>query len=216
MNGADPLQFKPSFAWARNGELAVEPLPVNSYDDFLRTIENPADILTAERYLPDAPALPAPLRAKFPYTLSLAYFVKNKILDKLRNYPDWYDTEDGPWRETIALNTAIVGEFAQECRRRERRCVVLVVPDVASIRLVQKEGRSELEQFLQPIEQYLEVWRTVEFFARQTERFGVCHYFGEQRDCRGHFNRDGYALLAGFVAEQIGTMKPGLLLTEYP
>jgi hypothetical protein len=191
MNGGDPLLFKPAFARTSNGELAVEPIPVNSYDDFLRTIENPADVLTAERYLPDAPALPAPLRAKFPYTLSLAYFVKKQILDELRleslsssaqlrnwNYPSWYDTEDGPWPVTIALNTAIVGEFAQECRRRERRCVVLVVPDIASIRLVQKEGRSELEQFLQPIEQYLKVWRTVEFFARQTERLGVCYYSG--------------------------------------
>jgi lysophospholipase L1-like esterase len=216
MNGANPLAFKPSFAWTRGGELVVEPIPVNSYDDFLRTIENPANALAAERYLPDAPALPAPLRPKFPYTLSLAYFMKNQILDELRKYPDWYDTEDGPWPETIALNTAIVGEFAQKCRRREQRCVVLVVPDVASIRLVQKEGRSELEQFLQPIEQYLEVWRTVEFFARQTERLGVCYYFGEHRDCWGHFNPDGYALLAGFVAEQIGTVTPELLVTEYP
>jgi hypothetical protein len=229
MNGADPLSFKPSFAWTSNGELAVEPIPVNSYDDFLRTIENPADVLTAEHYLPDAPALPAPLRAKFPYTLSLAYFVKKHILDELRleslsssvqlrdwDYPPWYDTEDGPWPVTIALNTGIVGEFAQECRRRERRCVVLVVPDVRSIRLVQKEGRNELEQFLQPIEQYLEVWSTVEFFARQTERLGVCYYFGEHRDCWGHFNPDGYALLAGFVAEQIGTVTPELLVTEYP
>jgi hypothetical protein len=229
MNGGNPLSFKPSFAWTSNSELTAKPIPVNSYDDFLRTIENPADVLTAERYLPDAPALPAQLRAKFPYTLSLAYFVENQILDELRlkslsssvrlrdwNYPHWYDTKDGPWPETIALNTAIVGEFAEECRRRERRCVVLVVPDIASIRLAQKEGRSELEQFLQPIEQYLEVWRTVEFFARQTERLGVCYYFGKQRDCRGHFNPDGYALLAGFVAEQIGTMRPELLVTEYP
>jgi hypothetical protein len=229
MNGGNPLSFKPSFAWTSNSKLTAEPIPVNSYDDFLRTIENPADVLRVERYLPDAPALPAQLRAKFPYTLSLASFVENQILDELRlkslassvrlrdwNYPHWYDTEDGPWPETIALNTAIVGEFAQECRRRERRCVVLVVPDVGSIRLVQQEGRSELEQFLRPIEQYLEVWRTVEFFARQTERLGVCYYVGEQRDCRGHFNRDGYALLAGFVAEQIGTVTPELLVTEYP
>jgi hypothetical protein len=229
MNSGNPLLFKPSFVLASDGQLAVQPIPVNSYEDFLRTIDNPAAVLTAEGYLPDAPALPAPTRATFPYTLSLASFVKNQLIDELRlenvsystelrywNYPAWYDTEDGPWPDTIALNTAIVEEFARECQRRQRRCVVLVVPDVASIRLVREEGRNELEQFLQPIEQYLEVWRTVEFFAQQTAGQGVCHYFGERRDCKGHLNPDGYALLAAFVAEQIRTTKPRLLLSEHP
>jgi hypothetical protein len=220
INSGNALSFKPSFALGKDNELILHRIPVNSYQDFLRTIDDPAEVLKTERYLPNAPALPAPSRAEFPYILSLVSFVKKQIIDELNldnvrgstrlrdwNYPHWYDTEAGPWPETIALNTAIVGEFAQECKKRERRCVVLGIPDVASIRLAQEQGSSKVDQFLDPIEGYVEVWRAVEFFARETEREGVCYYFGEQRDCEGHLNRDGYALLAAFVAQQIETRK---------
>jgi hypothetical protein len=151
----------------------------------------------------------------------LALFGKQKVIDELRwknllhstrrsdwNYPHWYDTKDGPWPETVALNTAIMRQFAQHCRQRNRRCVVLVIPGVEAIRSAQEGRPTGMAQFLNPVAPHVEVWKTANFFAGRTAEKGVCSYFGDHRDCTGHFHKDGYALLANFAYEQVQAMQP--------
>ena len=47
------------------------------------------------------------------------------------------------------------------------------------------------------------MWDATQFLAVHTKTKGECKYIGVHRDCRGHYNEEGYSLLAQFVAEKM-------------
>ena len=61
------LSFKPRFLLQENGDLRLEPLPFDSYDTAQRLIRRPADVLTADAYLPGGPSLKSKVEASFPF-----------------------------------------------------------------------------------------------------------------------------------------------------
>ena len=215
LTGAHMFTFKPSFSIPEDDILQLHTIPVNSYETLMQTFESPESVLPTEYYLPGCRSLRCQVRPSLPYSWSLIMLAKRIVqeIDVNRvslatpmrewNYPAWYDTKYGAFQEKIDLNTAIIRYFLQTCNEKLRRCIVLVIPDTDSLRFFQENGVSQLGQVLTPVREYAETWDATGFFTQNTKNKGLCYYVGMNRDCRGHYNKEGYALLADFVAQKI-------------
>lgn len=214
-NKGNKFGFKPVFTLAGDGKLRLLPIAVNSYEDYLQTVEAPGKVLKASMYLPDGPSWPSSARVHFPFSWTLLRLVA-KIFREVDwqkvsfsnhwrqwNYPSWYDDSNGPDIRKIDLNLRLIEYFGGVCRKRNRRCAVLAIPGVDSIREHQVDGASLMGRMVSTYRQHGDVWDATGYFAENTRDEGLCYYIGRNRDCRGHFNKEGYGLLAQFVANKV-------------
>jgi hypothetical protein len=119
------------------------------------------------------------------------------------NYPQWFDSREGPRPDKVELAARLTRRFSESCEARGRRCVLLVIPDAEEIKAHRANSTRPVDQVLRPMARHIEIWDSTGYFAEHSREHGVCHFFGPDRDCQGHYNADGYALLARFVAEEI-------------
>lgn len=206
--------FKPVFA-DRSGRAERVALPDLTYDDFQRLAQDPSLYLKEEYYLPGERG---GVYAEFPYSVALFRLV-GKIFDEIRfdqigKYPKsprhwirgrWYEADGKPNPHALARNELVVRQFIEECGRRKSRCIVLIIPDWESLETYVVEGVSEpLGWITRPFEDEIEVWDATSYIGSMIDdRLGVCHYVGVRRDCNGHFNAEGYQLLADFVLQKL-------------
>lgn len=207
--------FKPAFTLAGEDKLQLLPIVVNSLDDFLKTAEAPGKMLKAEMNLLDGPSLRSKTRLHFPYSRTLLRLVLKvfgeinwqKITSSTRmrewNFPNWYDNSDGPNVRKTDLNLRLIEYFGDVCGKRKRRCAILAIPDVDSIRSYQVDGTSLMGRIVNTFRQHGDVWDATSYLAENTRDKGLCYYIGQNRDCVGHYNKEGYKLLAQFVADKV-------------
>jgi hypothetical protein len=207
--------FKPRFRIAGKDELWLEPIPIDSDETFRRAIERPADVLMAEAYRPDGPSMHSKVFASFPYSLTLVRLAR-RVFTQLDFqqvspsrrvnewvYPSWFDSHDGPAPDKVRLNALLMRRFGNTCEVRRQRCVVLLIPSADEIERRLANRPDPVEQIVRPMAQEIEVWDSTGYFAEHSKDRGVCYYIGLDRDCRGHYNADGYALVASFVADKV-------------
>jgi hypothetical protein len=187
------LSFKPRFRVDEQDELLLEPIRVNSYETMRRLIAKPADVLTAERYLPDGPSMHSKVWASFPYSWTLLRFAR-RVLGEIDprhvsvsrsidewNYPDWFDSHDGPSPAKVELNVRLMRRFSRSCEARGQRCVVLVTPDADEIESHRVNQPNAVERVLRPMAREIEIWDPTGYFAEHSREHGSCHYFGAGR-----------------------------------
>lgn len=209
------LSVKPRFVLESDGSLSLHPLPVHSVGEIRRLFDDPAAVLDAEDLLPDAPARQATRRIGFPYSMSLVRVLGDLVgaLDSERisrsrpkqawGLPYWFDGPDGPSAATLALNTAILRHFADSPTCRARKCVVLMLPDVDALFTWREHKRDTMELIAAPLRPFVTVWNPTQYMAQAMAERSICFHVGRRRDCRGHYNVDGYALLARYVTERL-------------
>ncbi len=209
------LGLKPRFVVAPDGSVSVRPLVAGSAGEIPRLFDEPAAVLDAEDLLPDAPARQATRRVGFPYSLSLVRVLADIVgaLDPQRisrarpkqawSLPYWFDGADGPSAATLALNTAVIRHFAESPTCRARKCVVLMLPDVDALFSWRDHGRDTMDLIAAPLRPFVTVWNPTEYMVRAMSDRSICFHVGRRRDCRGHYNVDGYALLARYVTERL-------------
>jgi hypothetical protein len=218
-SGYDSKFFlKPRFLLDAHDELRLEPIPaVDSYDTMLSLVQRPASVLTADDYLPDGRSFLSKITVSFPFSWTVARLTR-KILSSLDParvslsrsvkrwfYPWWFDSKDGPWPAKVELNARLMRRFAESCHSRGLHCVVLVIPHAYEIESRQMNRRDPVEDVLRPIADEIEMWNPTGYFAEQTTERGGCRYF--VRGCVGHYNVDGNALMARYVADRIAVSR---------
>ena len=208
--------FKPVFS-ERGGEVEVVGLPDLSYEDYQRLVEDPSRYLKEEYYLPGERG---GVVVEFPYTIALARLIWKIFdelnLDRMIRYPTiprqwirgrWYDSDGNPNSHAVRRNDLIVGKFIEECGEREKRCVVLIIPDWESLYSNLAEGIAEpLDWIYRPFEDAIEVWDATSYIASRAGD-DICKYIGVREDCQGHYNARGYALLADYVQQKLAEME---------
>lgn len=213
-----PFGFKPIFS-ERGGRAELVGLPDLTYEDYQRLAEDPSQYLKDESYLPGERG---GIIVEFPYTLALvrlAWRIFDEIdFDRLAKYPaiprqwirgPWYASEGKPNSHAVRRTDLIVRKFVAECSERERRCVVLIIPDWESLYGNLAEGIPEpLDWIYRPFEDVVEVWDATSYIATRTgDASDVCKYIGVRRDCHGHYNAEGYRLLADYVEEKLAGLR---------
>lgn len=209
------LALKPRFVLEPDGRLIFHPLPVSSIAELRHLFDDPAAVLDAEDLLPDAPARQATRQIGFPYSLSLARVLADIVgsldIQRIRrgrpshtwSRPYWFDSPDGPSAATLALNTVILRKFADSPHCLSRRCVVLMLPDVDALFSWRDHRQNTMELIAAPLRPFITVWNPTEYMVQAMSERSLCFYVGRRRSCRGHYNVDGYALVARYVTERL-------------
>ena len=120
----NPLAFKLAF-YVDGETMKLAPLFDGDHDAFLEVTADPAMHLPAETYLPGAPSFRAPVKADFPYALTIASLAL-KLIEGFRvydgdvrsnyyNHLSYYDTADGPSDEKKQVARYIISRFAEKC-----------------------------------------------------------------------------------------------------
>ncbi len=209
-----PLGFKPVFT-ERDGQPELVELPKLDFAEYQQLTRDPSLYLHAEHYLPQARG---PVVMEFPYTVailrltwkvvdsfSVAQIMDNPTDPRQWNWDPWYEQNGSPDGRAISLNALAVRQFHTECEQRQMRCVVLIIPDPASLDRYTVDGAMSLEWIYEPFQDTIEVWDATAYMASNASN-GTCAYIGVLNDCVGHYNAAGYALLADYVHQRLATL----------
>lgn len=213
LSGNEPLSFKPRYK-VKDNRVEFVPLPVNTYQEFMRIAETP-ELLLDEHFLPGRQGPASQITTGFPYTFSIAKLAvklfaeidvgKISIQTPIQdwNFPPIYDGPGGPSNEKIFLNKKIIERFQEICEERNKRCFVVLIPYKDTLRTIQ--GRRLSKEIALDFGEHAETWDAAEYFYDETRAQGICYYIGKDRDCANgrHFNEDGYRLLSTFVTERL-------------
>lgn len=121
------------------------------------------------------------------------------------NYPGWYDSSSGPDAKKMQVFTALIKQFTKTSEQRQKKGVLLLIPDPEMVLDVQQGKVHTLRNDLQPASEFIELLDATPFLAEKTLDKGVCYYYGRSRNCVGHFNKEGNELLAEYVYKQLNS-----------
>lgn len=206
--GSHPFSFKPVFH-ITDKKVVFEPQFNGSFDDFKRISNDPSSALNAESYSPDANAFRRPVTFSFPYTLTFAK-IGYGLFDTIRgdapkgyaflnNYPAFYDSELGMSEEKQDTADYILERFQQRCSEANKRCYVILLPDPELVYQASL-GKHDFEDWLAAQISTAEYLDATDIF---TDLVDICSHLTNPEGCNGHYNANGYARLAKFVAENL-------------
>lgn len=196
--------LKPRFVVGEDGELELIPLPTVSEAEFARLTREPELFLPYEYFRLRDPKRVRILR--FPYTLSiLDAFGDFRVRAELARRPghaEFYDPEHPSG--ALAVTAGILERFEAGARRQGRLPLPLVIPTGSDFEYFLRTGAWSFQPLIDRL-----AARGVAAFnpgpamvAALAEGRHPCELVF--RRCSGHFNEEGYALLARALYEELG------------
>ena len=218
--GTDPFSFKPMFGAGAEGLELVPPF-AGSYDAFVRLAREPGAHLPLDAYIPGDPALYRRTPAEFPYLLTLLRIVRRTMasvrsLDpgsglNFMNYPAYYDSPAGPSALKTSTMRRIVSRYAELCRARNKRCVLMLIPDSELVHQRTRTGTHDLAGLVASPPPPLLALDATGIFRDVAD---LCGALIRPEGCRGHFSPDGYRRIADFVFARLMRDAPARTLLE--
>jgi hypothetical protein len=209
LRGGDVLGFKPRFRLSVDGELRLEPLPsFATPSEWEAVYRNPA------AHFPDVWLEPGTARglpiAGPPYVLSMLRALRswemNTYFDPARVYYEELYEPDHP-SGALPLTEAILQSFCAEAAARGSRCLVIVIPVARDVLARKHSGAWPYRTLLSKLAgRGLPVLDLGDAVLQASEGIGGDHCVFYRRTwyakggCTGHFNAEGYRILAETVA----------------
>ena len=207
---SNPFGFKPVFSIEAEGPV-LNPVFSGDFEQLKDLARQPNDYLLYDEYAPGSENLLAPISTpSFPYSWSLfqlatkltTNFRFSQIGEKVNflNYPVYFDNRDGISKRKIEVLKHIVDRFRSTCEEQSKRCVFLLIPDAELVLQRQRSGQHNLEWLADAIPSKLEYIDATDIYD-EVEHY--CSVLTGPDICYGHFNPEGYKLLADFVLEKL-------------
>ncbi len=215
LSGANTFSFKPTIAPSGSGQPVAVPIVEADPDRVYAVIEDPAAHLEYEAYLPDGDGIKSRIAASFPYSYTflsvagkaLGQIRFGKLMDGARlnnlNYPAWYDTGSGMSEQRVSRIKSVLDYFSLLCRKSGTRCGVMLIPDVEFVDTVIEGKPHGLEIIETLVPDGVDYFDVTAYLAERAGEKGLCSYIGQARDCNGHFNEEGYQVVADFVYREL-------------
>lgn len=193
----DYFLLKPRFVF-EGEQLKLIPLISPTFEEAKRIADDPGHVLPYEYFAPGGPA--GIVNARFPYTASLIRAFGNEHLQaKFRAATVWeaYYREDHQ-SGALPLTVAIMKRFSTIAVARRKRPIVTVIPNAHDIHAFQRSGRWPHQPLIDLLSK-----TDIEVFdfgpgivQRLQQRDGdICNIM-EKQTCYGHYNEEGYRILA--------------------
>lgn len=199
-----PIWLKGRFVLDRAGKLVWLHRPHIDEAGFLRLLRDPASVVPHDYLLPDSHDGPVSLH--FPYTVALARFaMMPRLRVRLTGWPSWTEFyQPGHPSGALALTTAIADAFARLAERRDKRPLVVMLPDAASFRARAKFGRVEYQPLLAALAaRHVAVFDPMPALLAALGRRSYCILFADPADCSGHFGVVGSRIVADVMAAEL-------------
>ncbi|MBI4515129.1 MAG: hypothetical protein HY699_04845 [Deltaproteobacteria bacterium] len=201
-----PTGFKPRFV-VDGDRLQLIQLPRVEAVDFPTFAVAPERFLKHETFLPGSRLGPAVVR--FPFTLVLLRLATSeRVLARMRGRPNWSDfLTPGHSSQGLEVTRGIMRKFADLCRTRGKRCLVVVFPAPSSYDYERKTGRS--------LTQHLTYALARDGIDSLDLTPGIARYLGARpyedllAQRQGHHNEEGDHVVATLVHEHM--VRHGLL-----
>lgn len=200
----DIFTFKPKFIINKN-KLELIKIPFNSLDDGKLFRQNFKLFLNHDELINKYNK--KLVEFKFPFSITLLnagfVFFEKKIgsISHTGILPD-----DLPFwlreKESLKLNSKIIEYFFSICDENKRFCKVLIIPDYTSLNYYQTSGENINRQIYENDSWKNNVWDPTVWLGKKMNK-NTCLYVGINKDCNGHYNKDGNKLLANYLFEKL-------------
>ena len=207
---SNPFGFKPVFSMEGDRAILV-PVFSGDFEQFRSLERNPQEYLAHDAYVPGSDNFLAPIDTpSFPYSWSLFKLMK-KLITNFRfsqigeksnflNYPVYFDDRDGMSKRKVQVFEHIVDRFRSTCEEQSKRCILLLIPDAELVLQRQRSGQHSLEWLAESIPPTLEYIDATDIYDK-VEHY--CSVLSNPDICYGHFDPEGYRLLADFVLQKM-------------
>ena len=199
------LSLKPRFV-LEHGSLKLIPIPAPSRDQAEILAENPESVLTHEYFLPGGHS--GIRRLSFPYSVSiLRAFGNEHLLAKIEGMLVWakFYEPDHP-SGALAITLALIERSIKAAEQRGKRLLLTLIPNARDIEYYRETRRWSYQPLLAKLEkaglEYLDMGP------------GLLEYLGDRNPCEitgavcyGHYAEEGYAAIAGIVADCLSKRK---------
>jgi hypothetical protein len=193
--------FKPRFIVNNQGALVRVDLPEVSVEDYAAFVAAPEDFLAHEYFAPGGDS--GTIRLSFPYTWSvLRGFGHFHIRTEIEGVP-WYTHfyESGHRSGGLEVTAAILRTFVAEAKARGQQPFVMILPTGLDFELHAENGLWVFQPLLDALHREgIAVANLGEDMAASMSGRSYCEFIS---DCSGHYNTEGYAMVASIVATRL-------------
>ena len=205
-NELDLFSFKPKFKIDDKKKLKLIEIPIKEFEDFKHLKKD------YKKYLKDDDLIhkynKKLIDVKFPYSKVLYNSVVD-FLKKKKNYisktgmlpdnlPFWLRNTG-----SLDLNSKIVDLFFKNCNDRNITCKIFIIPDYSSLTYYINKKININKKIYEKYIWKKNVWDPTEWLFLKMKNRNVCYYLGINRNCNGHYNIEGNAILSKFLIEKI-------------
>lgn len=198
-----PYSLKPRFI-LKNNKLRLVPIPDITKDELLDLSIHPDKFLKHELFLPGAEYGSIPVR--FPYSQFWWDLVNNKgftdrIKTRYNKRPHWWDFyQPNHSSKSLELLVELVREFTRNSIERNQKPVITFLPDYRSIEYFQSSGSWEYKPLIDALQALnIKVFNTGDIFLKKLGKKSFCSILTKPTECNGHFNEEGYSILAEII-----------------
>jgi len=196
--GSNPFGLKPRFVLDGGGELELVPLPTIPEDQIELFHRHPDRYLDHEYFSFEDPSVS--LRLGFPYLISVLrvfdHFKMRAALGRRPPHKEFY--EPGHPSRALEVTARIIEGFDSLGRARDKHPLAVVIPIGSDFEYHRRTGAWPYQPLLDRLDGLPSP--AVNAGQAMVERIGPerhpCELFD---DCSGHFNEEGYTLLAEVV-----------------
>ena len=202
------IGLKPRFILDERGELELVPLPTLIKTQFATLLKTPATYLKRETFLPDT--ISGPVTWNFPYTWAVAKMLTHeRVRAWLSGEPSWspYYRPDHP-SKGLALMTKIVEAFRQTAKARAKESLIIIFPTHSAVEEFRKTGSWAYQPLLDAAKgKGIRVHNLGPDILGYLGARRFCDILSYSAACTGHFNEEGYGVVADLVYHYIKTHK---------
>lgn len=203
--------FKPRFIINSNDELELVPLPTFSRNEFEDVFANPKKHLPHEYFLPDTFVGPRSLR--FPYTvLALKSLANERIRTKLSGLPSFasFYSANHP-SDGLHVTTKIVEHFVRDAIARGKSPHVFILPTSSDINYYKEDNTWTYQPLIEQLEKRdIVIFNIGKAILQQIGPSDHCKLNTHPTTCTGHYNEEGYTLLAKIVNQYLRSIHSDL------
>jgi hypothetical protein len=202
------FSFKPRFVVNDAGALEPVPLPTFTKAQFTDLLADPSRYLRREYFLPDTAA--GPLRFHFPYTWFVLRAARNEqlkasVLTALGGPPTWtkYFQPGNPSR-SLEVAGGILEGFHRDATARGKTPLLQILPTPTAIATFKSTGKWAYGPLIDLMAaKGIEVVNLGPEFMQRIGDRKLCELLTHPESCNGHYNSEGYAMLASIVQSVI-------------
>jgi hypothetical protein len=203
-SNSNPFLFKPRFVIRPSGDLQLIRLPEIPLKNFDRFLMEPQQYLQYEYFIPESSDGPIPLRFPFLWR-SWKLINKPEIKNWLLGMPEWHDfVQPEHASGALEVTIAITSQFIDECRKREKECLILIFPARNDFDYFRKTGNFALKKFMDKLDelnlQYLNLTPEI---SNELKEKSICEVLANQDQCSGHFGPEGNRLIAKILFQHL-------------
>jgi hypothetical protein len=199
-----PSSVKGRFILDRAGELAWIPRPHLDSEAVITLHRRPGEVLPHEYLLPDS--RDGPITPGLFHTWTLARLALRPGLQQvLMGQPLWAEY----YRQThpsgaLPLTVALGEAFAHEAQRRNKRAVVVILPSASTFRARARFGAFEYAPLVAALAaRDIDVIDGGTLLLAALAGRDYCMLYAQPRICRGHFGREGGAVVAAAMRDEL-------------